>query len=350
MPSRDEAFVLWLALIVGLFGNAPAASEARLGFIGDVSFAGRTDLPGAIFDEVAAALRAPDVMVANVEGLLIVGGAPAYGEARLDISASPRWAATFAGSGIDLLGVANNHAWDAGARGVLENLTHVGGQGVPVFGSGTSAEAAFAARRFETAAGCVSFVPATLKSNRRPKAGAFVAYYGPRGAREIAELERFVAAERAAGCAPIVSIHWGREAKPLPDPQVVAVGHALVAAGAVLVVGHHPHVLQGVEWRDGPHGRAAIAWSLGNFVFKNRDPDKRRTGLLEVVVTRRDGDGVARVSEVALRPMTIDVRTFRPRRATAGEADEHARVMAKRSAPFGTVVQRDGERLVFSRR
>lgn len=61
----------------------------------------------------------------------------------------------------------------------------------------------------------------------------------------------------------IVSMHWGNEFIRKPSPQQVELGHAIIDAGAKLILGHHPHVLQGVEeYNDG-----IIAYSMGNFVF-----------------------------------------------------------------------------------
>jgi hypothetical protein len=63
----------------------------------------------------------------------------------------------------------------------------------------------------------------------------------------------------------IVSIHWGDEYVAYPKPKQREIARALTNAGATLILGHHPHVLQGIE-RFGEH---AVAYSLGNFVFSN---------------------------------------------------------------------------------
>jgi poly-gamma-glutamate synthesis protein (capsule biosynthesis protein) len=72
-----------------------------------------------------------------------------------------------------------------------------------------------------------------------------------------------VAAGVAAGRTVVVSLHWGDELSRVPHVAQVALGRRLVEAGAALVLGHHPHVLQGLE----RHGTGLIAYSLGNFVF-----------------------------------------------------------------------------------
>jgi len=343
---------MWFAFLLMVLGAEPVpAATTRVAFVGDVNFAGRRDLGRAseIFADLDRLTATATIVVANVEGLLLAESAPAYGEERLNVSAPPGFAAALATSHITLLGTANNHSWDAGAAGVLENLGHLA-RHKTAFGTGADATQAFAPVVERGPAGCLSFVPATLKSNRRPQHGAMVAYYGPAktGAeRDVPELLALVTAERAKGCAPIVTIHWGRENKPLPEAAIIAVGHALVDAGAALVIGHHPHVMQGVELRTGPYGPAAIAWSLGNFVFRNSDPDKRRSGIFEATFTRTAT--APALSAASLTPMTIDARTFAPREATAREVEQHLAAMTKRSQPFGTTVRLAGGRLEFTR-
>jgi poly-gamma-glutamate capsule biosynthesis protein CapA/YwtB (metallophosphatase superfamily) len=66
----------------------------------------------------------------------------------------------------------------------------------------------------------------------------------------------------ASGAMVAVSLHWGEEFVPLPSRDEVALGHAIIDAGAALILGHHPHVIRPVErYKDG-----IIAYSLGNFM------------------------------------------------------------------------------------
>ena len=65
----------------------------------------------------------------------------------------------------------------------------------------------------------------------------------------------------------IVSMHWGKEYDHRPTDFQKALGRIAMDAGADLVIGHHPHVIQGIEFR----GRGVIAYSLGNFVFDQGD-------------------------------------------------------------------------------
>ena len=108
--------------------------------------------------------------------------------------------------------------------------------------------------------------------------------------------------------AVVVSVHWGIEYEQQPREAEVALAHRLAEAGALVVLGHHPHVLQPVELYPRADGRTAlIAYSLGNFVSNQSrhylhgvTPEKvgaTRDGvILRAELARRDyGRGVVRV-------------------------------------------------------
>ena len=87
------------------------------------------------------------------------------------------------------------------------------------------------------------------------------------------DIRKDVETLRAAGCQIVVaSFHWGSEYRADFTAEQRSIGRAALAAGADVVIGHHPHVVQGVEQRDGRY----ILYSLGNLVFGgNVDPDDR---------------------------------------------------------------------------
>jgi hypothetical protein len=74
----------------------------------------------------------------------------------------------------------------------------------------------------------------------------------------------------------IVSIHWGDEYSHYPSPEQIELAHRLVDHGACLVLGHHPHVVQGVE----SYRNAVIAYSLGNFIFDMDWSERTRSSIL----------------------------------------------------------------------
>jgi poly-gamma-glutamate synthesis protein (capsule biosynthesis protein) len=111
-----------------------------------------------------------------------------------------------------------------------------------------------------------------------------------------------VRAARAQADAVIVALHSGVEYTDAPQPEQQQLARAAIDAGAALVLGHHPHALQGWEY----YGAGLIAYSLGNFVFDLDNDD--------VTLTR---DGVAGARAV---PVLIDPDEDRPRMTTPEEA------------------------------
>jgi poly-gamma-glutamate capsule biosynthesis protein CapA/YwtB (metallophosphatase superfamily) len=328
--------------------EATAQESVELLFVGDVSFAGRRAKGKRIgandnpFRDVKSRFEQATFVIANGEGLLNSTSPAAYGEARLNIGASPKWAPTYASSGVDLVGLANNHTWDAGAAGLLENRQHLVDSGVAVYGAGADPKEAEAPYVLDGPRGnCrVSIIPATLKSNRRPQPGASAAYY--RGKTGLARLGALISEQKMAGCFVIVSVHWGREAVHQPPRTVVAAAHSMVNAGADVVVGHHPHVLQGVEF----YKKGAIAYSLGNFVFTNRNPDKRETGMLAVRLSKT---GPVRRLEFAFVPAMIQTRGFFPKLSTPKQRRRTLGRFAAWSKRFGTRVVERGARIIFAK-
>ncbi|MCP4571093.1 MAG: CapA family protein [bacterium] len=107
---------------------------------------------------------------------------------------------------------------------------------------------------------------------------------------------------RAAGALAVVSIHWGDEFVASPTREQVDLGHAMIEAGCSLVIGHHPHVLQGWE----RVGSGVILYSLGNFVFDMPwQTALRRAAVCEITLSK------AGCGDVTWHPITQDGR-YRP--------------------------------------
>ena len=180
--------------------------------------------------------------------------------------------------GFDVLSMANNHSWDQGVDGMLETHRRVREAGMRPVGAGPTCEAARAPVVVEVKGVKVAFVAIADLNNLDEHDGeddpcVFVA--GPvcegdcgpdRDAIHYSlDTERILSAVRAAEAAAdvtVVSFHWGIEYTTTPLPEYPELARQLVEAGADVVLGHHPHVLQPVERIDG----AVVAYSLGNFV------------------------------------------------------------------------------------
>lgn len=214
---------------------------------------------------VADLLAAPDVMFANLE--TPVAPTANVGTREFMFNAPVAAAAALAHAGVDVVSVTNNHAFDQGRPGFEETLERVPAAGLRPVGAGPAGRSAG---------------PTILEVNGLKI--AILAYaYGfnqpgndcpPRrpDCLQASLLDRARAPEdvRAAAAvadAVLVSIHWGVEYEAQPRAEDVDLARRLVDAGALAVIGHHPHVLQPVELVPRPDGGTAlVAYSLGNFV------------------------------------------------------------------------------------
>lgn len=79
----------------------------------------------------------------------------------------------------------------------------------------------------------------------------------------------------------VISVHWGDEFMDYPSPEQIHLAHRMIDAGGSLILGHHPHVIQGIE----RYQNGVIAYSLGNFVFDMWQKEVRQTMILKCELT-----------------------------------------------------------------
>jgi poly-gamma-glutamate synthesis protein (capsule biosynthesis protein) len=180
-------------------------------------------------------------------------------------------------NGIKIVSFANNHVMDQGWAGFTETREHLRERGLPFAGSGDTAQQSWQPVIVEANGIKVGWLGMTrwLNGNRNPDKDDephvnFFPYPGESdggpGMDEAGVLEA-VKTARAQCDFLVVSIHWGVEYAPAPRPEDVQTAHKMLEAGASVIVGHHPHVLQPVETYRTADGRnTVIFYSLGNFL------------------------------------------------------------------------------------
>ncbi len=253
---------------------APAVTTATV--VGDIMLARRVGARMAAAGDFAAALRptaarlaSADLTVGNLESTLSRLGAPRQGGD--SFGADPRVRRGLRLAGFDVLSLANNHTGDYGPASLVETVRRVRAAGIVPVGAGADlAEAREPAvvERNGVSFGVVAFdAIGETPAARAARPGAFRLRMQPRtGPLVPADLERVldtVRELRSRVDVVMVLPHWGTQYTTRTVADQRRVGRALVDAGADIVVGGHPHWVQGVELRRG----APIAYSLGNFVF-----------------------------------------------------------------------------------
>ena len=136
----------------------------------------------------------------------------------------------------------------------------------------------------------------------------------------------------------VVSFHWGVENTNVPKTYQVAAAHRAIDAGADLVLGHHPHVLQGVErYKNG-----VIFYSLGNFTFGTASKTARRSVIARVFLE----NGVKGVELIPLNVLNTDVH-YQPKVLSGKEGREVIDHLARLSGRWDTAItSMDGRYLI----
>lgn len=274
------------------------------------------------FAAVAAWLRAADVTIGNLECALSVAGRPAAKS--YTFRGPPAAADALRDAGFDVVSLANNHSLDYGEAAQVETLALLDAAGIAHVGSGPNEAAAYAPV-FVEAHGLrlafLGYVNVPVEFN-----GFDTARWRAVGERpglawaEPARIAADVAAARAQADLVIVLLHAGYEGRTTPNAVQRANAYAAIDAGAALVLGAHPHVLQGVEQYHG----GWIVYSLGNFVFDGFTGVSNESAILFVTLGRSG------VEALAWKPVVI--RNGRPHLAAASTAAAIRRRIERLSA------------------
>ncbi len=235
----------------------------------------------AVFGDTGTPLGAADLAFANLESPVAPAvPIPLHGEV---FDAPATLPPALAALGVDVVSMANNHAFDQGPQGIVETWTRVRAAGLGAVGAGPTLADATAPWIVEVRGVRVGFLAfcdlSNIDGNTAPDApSVFVS--GPPCARDCGadrdavhhaidrpRLQAAIDATRPRVDALVVSAHWGNEYRHAPLPEYPPLARWLVEAGADVILGHHPHVLQPIERIRTDGGREGIvAYSLGNFV------------------------------------------------------------------------------------
>lgn len=263
------------------------------------------------FQHVAHLWAGADILVANLECAISNRGTRA--DKRFTFRAPLAAADSLTYAGIDVVSLANNHSLDWGVPALRDTMRLLDNRGIKHAGAGENSTAAHApvfVERNGLRIAFLGYVARMWESHTSFYTGMWEAGATTPGVAiaRPTEVARDVAAARKRADLVVVMLHAGAEYRPSPVKIQRRVARAAVAAGAALVIGHHPHVLQGFERSGG----TLIAYSLGNFVFDLFTGAPNDTAIMDVTL---NAQGVVRVRWI---PVLI-VNGF-PRPATGSDA------------------------------
>lgn len=250
--------------------------DTNYAIMGAVGSAG--DISNGVTPEVIERMQASDIMMLNNEFAYSNRGTPIE-EKQFTFRAKPETAAYLNDMGVDIVSLANNHAYDYGPEALTDTLDTLRETGIPYVGAGRDIGEAKRPVYYIVGDIKIAFVSATqierldtpdTKEATETSPGVFRCWNGERlleTVREAAANSDFV----------VAYIHWGTENVAELDWAQLKQAPELVAAGADLVIGDHPHCLQPIGVIQG----VPVIYSLGNFWFNSKTLD---TGMVEVVI------------------------------------------------------------------
>ena len=283
-PLRDPD-----GYLLRVVGPAPGA-VTTLSVVGDVMLGRAVGARAAAQGDPSYPLRpmqrrlaSADITVGNLEGTLSEAGTPTQGTD--SFHADPRVRAGLRAAGFDAVGLANNHAGDYGDGALVETVDLLRAARLRPFGAGAGlgdARRAAVVTRHGVRFGFVGFnaIGETPEAGAGRPGASSISMPPRTGPLDRAELDRVLGdVRRLADRVDVVVVmpHWGEQYTDRPWPVQAYVARQLVRAGAGLVVGGHPHWVQGASLV----GDALVVNSLGNFTFDMVGPEENEGLVLE---------------------------------------------------------------------
>lgn len=275
---------------------------------------------GYFFEKVLDIFSADDFTIVNLEGVFTTS--EDRDESRTyNIKGDPAYAGILTAGGVEAVSMANNHRLDFGTQGTKDTVAALEAEGILY--------------AYDDLV-CVSEV----KGIRIGYVSVNEVAWGKGTEALVKEGIEKLQAENVDLI--IACCHWGIEKEYYPEEYQIELGRKCIDMGADLVLGHHPHVLQGIEEYNGKY----IVYSLGNFSFgANRNPADKDTMIFQQTFTFVDGqlqpDLEAKVIPCSISSVT-NRNNFQP---TPLEGEEALRVIKRLnefSADMGVTIAENG--------
>lgn len=308
------------------------ADEILINAVGDIMLAGRWisvlrqkgyDYP---FNGVRKELLSGDINLANLESPIAKGGTE-FSEKKFRFRAEPPVAKAVSNAGFNLVTLANNHSMDFGGEALAETLHHLNDNGIAWVGAGGNLSEARKMALYTIRGKKIAFLGYSLTQPVEFFAGKDRPGTTP-GYEKLVTAD--ITSARSQADYVIVSFHWGKEATGTVQAYQRAAAHQAIEAGADVIIGHHPHVLQGIErYRSG-----IIFYSLGNFTFASKSTTADVSAIVRLKLTddRREAE---------ILPLDVLYRRvgFQPQLLTGAKGAAVIEKLTNLSKTFKTKIQ-----------
>lgn len=333
-------FIIALVMFICIPTLLPA-EEIVINAVGDVMLAGRWasainkqgyDTP---FSATIPEFAKGDINLANLESPIASNGTEFAGK-QFRFRAEPELAPALRKAGFQLVTLANNHSMDFGGQALAETMKNLEAAGIAWIGAGENLAEARKMALYTIKGKKIAFLGYSLTQPSAFFAGQQRPGTAP-GYEKLVVAD--VASARRQADYVIVSFHWGKEGSSTVQAYQRATAHKAIEAGADVIIGHHPHVLQGVERYKG----GIIFYSLGNFAFAS----KSRTADVAALVRLRL-NGAAREAEILPLDVLNSRVHFQPQPLSGKRADNVISRLNSLSKPFKTRIENHNGRYCLS--
>ncbi len=324
--SSESIVVVTSSTTVPVVATSTASSEVSLLVVGDImldrNVAARTKKSGnpryPFLQLPADWVSGVDFALANLEGPVTPVRRPPVKS--IDFQFDPTWTAVLKSEGWDGFSQANNHALDQGSEGYADSVSRLRQAGFVTFGH-------------QVDDGLIALATTTIKGERF----AFLGWNNTDNPVNRVQAAGAIAAAKAESDLVIAYLHWGNEYRDRPDAQNIELAHWLIDQGVDIVIGGHPHWVQGFSSYKGK----PIVWSLGNFVFDQDWSKETQQGLaIELKITPE---------AIRILPVPLSINVSQPKKEEGQALNERLRALAKISDQEFSPLIEQGMELVFPR-
>ena len=299
VPQQTEPVSLTLSLV----GDCTLGTDETFDYSTSLNAYYESQGADYFFQNVRSIFESDDLTIANFEGTLTT--LDTREDKLFAFKADPEYTQILSGSSVEAVNMANNHSHDYGDQSYTDTLSALDAAGIVHFGYDETA----------------------VMEVKGVKVGLVGIYELNDHMERAQQLKDNIAKVKNEGAQLVIAVfHWGNEKETVPDENQRQLGHMAIDEGADLVVGHHPHVLQGIEIYNGKN----IVYSLGNFCFGgNAYPSDMDTIIFQQTFTVTT-EGVQEDNVTNIIPCSIssasDYNNYQP---TPAEGEEASRILDK---------------------
>nr|WP_330380617.1 CapA family protein [Blautia hydrogenotrophica] len=292
-----------LRLVISTVGDCTLGTDENFDYSTSLNSVYESNGKEYFFQNVRSVFEKDDLTIANAEGTFTTS--TSREDKLFAFKADPEYAQIFSSSSVEAVTLANNHSHDYGEQSYEDTKTALDSAGVTHFGYDETA----------------------VLEIKGVKVGLVGIYELSDHMERTTQLKENIAKVKKDGAQLIITVfHWGTEKEISPDNNQTQLGRMAIDEGADLVVGHHPHVLQGIEKYKGKY----IVYSLGNFCFGgNSYPSDMDTMIFQQTFTI-DSSGVQPDGQIHVIPCSISSASgYNNYQPTPAQGSEAERILTK---------------------